>query len=98
MSFAEVKEYLEIFSRKAFHCFVNVIVEDSVIIYYEEFQNPVDKKIYEPLQKLPYRNYMKGPLLEKGAPVYLVLVDIKERIEALYADLEEADYTSKNKI
>lgn len=44
-------------------------IEDSVIIYYDNFTNLVEKKIYGTLRSLPYRNYIKEELPERYGSV-----------------------------
>lgn len=59
MSNKEAMEFINIFKHRNFHCFINVVVEDSVMIYYGEFKNEVEKDIYNKLRVSPYRNYIK---------------------------------------
>lgn len=98
MTYEEMNAFVSFFSERGFHCFINVIIEDSVAIYYGEFQNQVEKKIYEALRSSPYRNYIKGHPTKQGDTVYLMLIDTEERIEHLYNELQELGYTKSHKI
>lgn len=98
MTFDEVKEMMQLFEQRGHQCFVNVVIEDSIIIYYGDFKNPVEQAIYEDLHHSPFRNYMHGPFIEKGAPVYLMLIDTEERMTALYQEIEKAGYTKTHKV
>lgn len=98
MTYEEMNTFIDFFHERDFHCFVNVIIEDSVAIYYQEFKNPVEQKMYEQLRSSPYRNYIKGKPTKQGDTVYLMLIDTEERIEHLYKELEEAGYTKSHKI
>jgi len=98
MTHVESKEFIDFFKKRNFHCFINVVVEDSVIIYYDEFKNPVEKKIYDTLRSSPYRNYIKEELPERYGAVYLMIIDEDEKIEQLYKELDELGYTENFKI
>lgn len=98
MTYEEMNAFIEFFNERAFHCFINVIIEDSVAIYYQEFKNPIEQKIYEQLRSSPYRNYIKGRPTKQGDTIYLMLIDTEERIECLYKELKEAGYTKSHKI
>ncbi|MEN8078085.1 HAD hydrolase family protein [Clostridioides difficile] len=98
MTHLETIEFLKIFKENEYHCFINVVVEDSVIIYYGEFKNKVEKRIYEALRSSPYRNYIKEELPERYGAVYLMLIDKDERMEELYNVLKVNGYTERFKI
>lgn len=98
MQFAEVQTFLALFEEKGFHAFINVVIEDSVIIYYDQFKNEVEEAIYKKLRNSPYRNYIKAPMMEKGDPIYLMLIDKEERIAFLYELLKKKGYTERFKI
>lgn len=98
MTYSETKEFLELFKENNLHCFVNVVVEDSVIIYYDDFKNEVEKRIYDTLRSSPYRNYIKEELPERYGAVYLMLIDENKKIENLYSQMKELGYTERFKI
>ncbi len=99
MTYDETIEYLNLFRENNMHCFINTMIEDSVVIYYSDFVNDVEKTIYENMRKSPYRNYVKQDVPpDMGSPVYLMIVDTEEKIENMYQILEEKGYTERNKI
>ena len=98
MTHSETAEFLQLFKKNNFHCFVNVVVEDSVMIYYGDFKNSAEKRIYNALRSSPYRNYIKEELPERYGAVYLMLIDKNEKIENLYLEMEKLKYTEKFKI
>ena len=95
---SEAKELITFFNNRNFHCFVNVVVEDSVIIYYGEFKNDAEKRIYDNLRSSPYRNYMKEELPDNHGVAYLMIIDKREKIEKAYKDLKNLGYVEKYKI
>ena len=98
MGYEEMKTFVHFFRERAFHCFINVIIEDSVVIYYQEFKNAIEAQIYKQLRSSPYRNYIKGEPTKQGDTVYLMLIDTEQRIEYLYEELNKAGFTNSYKI
>ena len=98
MTNKETNEFINFFKERDYHCFINVVVEDSVLIYYSDFKNEIEEKIYNDLRISPYRNYIKGTLPERYGAAYLMLIDTEERIEKIYLDLVQAGYTESHKI
>ena len=39
------------------HCFVNVLYDNTLLIYYGEFRNDAERDLFEKLRCSPYRNY-----------------------------------------
>lgn len=68
-------------------CFVNVIVEDTLLIYYEEGMDEVQSGVVEQLRKSPYRNYICKHFEGEQDVVYFMLLDRTERIENFYEKL-----------
>ncbi|WP_195988173.1 HAD hydrolase family protein [Clostridium sp. D53t1_180928_C8] len=98
MTHSETKEFLELFKEKNLHCFINVVIEDSVVIYYSDFKNQIEKKIYDTLRSSPYRNYIKEELPERYGAVYLMIIDETVKIEKLYLEMKNLGYIDKFKV
>ncbi len=71
--------------------FANTVVDDLLVIYYEDLKNISMKGVYERRRKSLYRNYVKTnqPVCENI--VYFFGVDTMEKLEAFCQALEEAD-------
>lgn len=95
---SEAEELINFFNDRNFHCFINVVIEDSVVIYYGEFKNEAEKGIYDNLRSSPYRNYMKEKLPDNHGAAYLMVIDKREKIEKAYNDLNNLGYIDKYKI
>ncbi|MDO5346246.1 MAG: HAD hydrolase family protein [Lachnospiraceae bacterium] len=80
------------------NCFTNIIEENSVIILYDRLENEGERAVYSQLRKSPYRNYNCRPLEEGENVVYFMVVNTRERINALYADMERAGYAGRYRI
>ncbi len=91
----EIENY---FKKKNFTFFTTVILEDVLLIYYDELKNDAEKKIYDKLHRSPYRNYLNKSRPEEHAVVYYLLVDKTELIKALADDLEAEGYSDVFKI
>ena len=98
MTHSETKRFLNLFKENNLHCFINVVIEDSVVIYYSDFKNPIEKEIYDTLRSSPYRNYIKEELPERYGAVYLMLIDETVKIEKLYLEMKKLGYIDKFKI
>ena len=83
MSYLESKELINLFNDGGLHCFVNVVVEDSVLIYYGDFKNEAEETIYKELRYSPYRNYIKEELPERYGAAYLMTIDKSEKIDEI---------------
>lgn len=88
----------QLLTSRGFHVFSNVILEDLLIIYYSELQNPAEKAIFQELRRSPYRNYLNKERPATHPVVYFMSIDTTERIEALYTELEQNGYTSSFKV
>lgn len=98
MTHSETNRFLNLFKENNLHCFINVVIEDSVVIYYSDFKNPIEKEIYDTLRSSPYRNYIKEELPERYGAVYLMLIDETVKIEKLYLEMKKLGYIDKFKI
>lgn len=67
----------------------NVIIDDMLVIYYQDTSDEVNNELVKKLRTSPYRNYVKRPLPEDESVVYFMLLDKKEKIEAFYEKLGE---------
>lgn len=74
------------------YCFANVIIEDMLVIYYDERMNPVQKSLLTDLKLSPHRNYVNRPLPADVEVVYFMVYDEKEKIEGLYGGLYDGGF------
>ncbi|MBP5362748.1 MAG: HAD hydrolase family protein [Ruminococcus sp.] len=47
-----------IISECGLHCFVNTMLDSTLLIYYGDFRNPAENALFESLRHSPYRNYV----------------------------------------
>ena len=87
-----VKKMCTIFEKMGKHYFVNLVLEDALLIFYGTFHNDVEAKLYLDMRKSPYRNYVYGEFPEDGDVVYFLLVDTIESIDNIENELKKQQY------
>ena len=85
-------------SERGFNIFTTVILEDVLIIYYDELRNAAEKDIYEKMHKSPYRNYLNKERPKEHSVVYMMCVDETAKIEKLSEEIKESDIYDELKI
>ena len=78
--------------------FTNTVVDDLLVIYYQDLKNEVEQGIYERHRKSPYRNYVKVEHPICSNVVYFLVIEKKEKTEQLYQQLMEQDWVSDFRI
>lgn len=89
LSYFEAKNFIDYIQVLKYHVFINVLIEDSWLIYYNDFYNEAEERIYNDLKCSPYRNYIKQNLPANQSVLYLMIVDTIERIDHLYLCLSQ---------
>lgn len=72
--------------------FINVFIQDILLIRCEDFKNTAMQTIYRMLCKSPYRNYLYGPLQEGEQAAYFFVVDTQEKIDIAIAAMEQKQW------
>ncbi len=78
--------------------FCNVIIEDMVMIYYEDSDDFEYCQLIDRMRRSPYRNYVKRVMPENEEVVYFMILDKNEKIKAFYKRLKEEDYLKELKV
>lgn len=79
-------------------CFSNVIIDDMLVIYYDENGDAVQEELVKKLRRSPLRNYVKRDLPLDEEVVYFMLLYPHDVIEEMYEKLEKAGFTEELKI
>ncbi len=90
-----VKKMCCIFEELNRHYFVNMVLEDALLIFYGTFRNDVEKKLYMDMRSSPYRNYVYGEFPEDGDVVYFLLVDTIENIDKIEKEIKKQYYAEE---
>lgn len=64
--------------------YVNVIIDDLLIIYYGDTKDEVNASMVKSLRSSPFRNYVKRPMPTDEDVTYFMLLDKAEKIEKFY--------------
>lgn len=81
------QKVMERIKQASLCCYANVLIEDTLIIYYDDTEDTVNSELVQRLKTSPYRNYVKRPLPADESVVYFMLLDKKECIESFYNEL-----------
>ncbi len=98
ISYEKTMELATFIRMHGFHCFLNAIVDDTLMIYHQTLRNPAELDLYKRMYSNPNRNYISMELPEHTACIYLMLLDETEKVDAFYIKLMEAGYTKTLKI
>ena len=78
--------------------FTNTVVDDLLVIYYQDLKNEAEQGIYERHRKSPYRNYVKVEHPICSNVFYFLVIEKKEKTEQLYQQLMEQEWVSDFRI
>lgn len=72
--------------------FMNMILDNMLVIQYKKLQNPAEQDIYKKLHTSPYRNYTTVDLLPESQCVYFMMIEEKKRIQQIYHALQNTEF------
>lgn len=88
MSYKQAEKIMEILRKEDVNFFINVVVEDVLIIYYHHLENEAETQIYKQMRRSPHRNYVRRNLPEGEEVVYFMMIDQTEKIRGIYERLK----------
>lgn len=80
-----------IIANNGMHCFVNVMYDATLLIFYGELKNAAEKDLYETHKHSPYRNYVREKFRrhdDSERVLYLTVLDESVKISALEKQLD----------
>ena len=92
------KNLVDLINSNNMHPFINVIIDDTLLIYYDDNTDEVNRNLVKTMRSSPYRNYIKRDYPCDEKVVYIMLLDTDERIKALYNKLLGLEYDKMLKI
>ena len=81
-----------------FNCYVNSIVDDTLIIYHKELSNYAEKDIFNKMYSSPHRNYIYGELPERANCIYIMMIDETEKIDNFYKEMKRTGIIDNLKV
>jgi len=88
-----VNQLTDYFQHRDLHCFINCILEDTVLIYYGEFRSQAEKDMFQKLKTSPYRNYVKGSPKGTEEIIYLTLLLENQAAEQVNTELAGKEFS-----
>ena len=87
MSLENRNKVLSILDSQHLTYFANVVIDDTLLIYYTAPDDAVQTKLIEELRVSPYRNYIRRPLPENENVVYFMLIYPSSKTQEIYDSL-----------
>lgn len=91
-------EFNSLLRAEGFNPYINIIIDDTLLIYYQDTEDEVNQKLVERLRISPYRNYIKREFPGDENVVYFMILDLTEKVCGLQQKLIDEGYDSKLKI
>lgn len=88
----QTEQLLDCIHQHFFHCFTYAIVHHVLHVYYEEFTNPVEQKLYYAMRGCALKNYVFGTLPENYSATCLVCIQKTDDIITLRQDLTQSPF------
>lgn len=70
--------------------FLNLLIDDTLIIQYKELKNDAEKDMFDRLHSSPYRNYVNAELQPIAGCVYVMFLDLTEKTNEIIDKLKLA--------
>lgn len=90
-----IKRYLE---ERNLSYFANVVIEDTLLIYYQESVQESYNELIRRMRKSPYRNYVNREIPMNENVVYFMLIDQPEKIIQLVKEMQKEPVFSNLKV
>ncbi|WAJ22938.1 HAD hydrolase family protein [Lacrimispora xylanolytica] len=98
ISYKSSERIIEFLEKRNLNLFINVVIDDLLVIYYDKLSNEAELDIFKRLKKSPYRNYVNRRLPENENVVYFMLIHKKEKIADTYQELMKEEWISEYKV
>lgn len=91
-------EMWALLSRSGLCVYANVIIDDTLLIYYRDMKDDINNEMVKKLKTSPYRNYIKRDVPESEKVVYFMMLDHTDKIDTFYDKLLNEGYGDRLKI
>lgn len=78
--------------------YTNVIIDDTLLIYYENSEDETNQKLLKDLKASPFRNYINRTFDGNELVVYFMILDKQDKVLAFYDELIMKGYDKYLKI
>ena len=83
----------EIFTANKICCFTTGLVQNTILIYYQELFHETEKDYYEKMRISPYRNFINDDMTKTTEPIYLLGLGTMSQISVLYHQIRESSFS-----
>lgn len=87
ISYTYAREILNLFEKRGLNCFVHTIINDVLHIYYGDFTNPAEEKLYNESKLHPLKSYIYSPLPEGRDVVFFRALDTLDMVKELHMEI-----------
>ena len=90
----QAKVVIDFFDERRVNYFSNVVIDDTLLIYYKKISNEAEKGLYDDMKISPHRNYVKRDLPEGEDVLYFLVINEEDKINALYDEMCKIEWIS----
>lgn len=98
ISLETVQKLRAFFEGFGVNYFMNLILDNMLVIQYRELQNEAETDIYNKLHTSPYRNYTTMELLPEAQCIYFMIIRPREQIDQIYDEFQKTKDFQKLRI
>lgn len=91
-------EFVDLMEQENMCPYINVIIDDTLLIYYSDTEDEVNRNLVSKLRSSPYRNYIKRSFPGDERVVYFMMLDKSEKVESFYNKLISQGYSGGLKL
>lgn len=92
------QKVVQLIESEKMNYYPNVIIDDMLVIYYQDTDDEVNRELVKKLRISPYRNYVKRPLPDDETVVYFMLLDKTDRINEFYKKLMAEHFVTQLRV
>lgn len=98
ISVSMVKNIRSLLDRFGVNYFMNMLIDNTLVIQYKEIKSEAEKDIYARMRRSPYRNYINCDVSAQAKCIYIMLIDQTEKIRDIHEALNHSDMADKLRI
>lgn len=85
------KQIIQLIESENLIYYSNVIIDDMLVIYYQETEDEANNRMVNKLRSSPYRNYVMRSLPDDEGVVYFMILDRTDKILQFYQKLKDEE-------
>ncbi|MCL2864849.1 MAG: HAD hydrolase family protein [Lachnospiraceae bacterium] len=85
--YENAQKLLQYFEENNINYFANVVVNDSLLIFYREIESKAEHEIFSQMRDSPYLNLVQRKVPVGEAVVYFMMINTVEKTQALYQSM-----------